>query len=442
MDLRAAAERILAAALAAAEPRARVAAVLRSETGAGRGVPLDPSGRVLVLAVGKAATGMALGALDAWGDRIAGGAVCTIPDLVHPVPPLDVWAARHPTPDAGSLAAAGEALRLARGAREGDLVLCLLSGGASSLWAAPGAGLSLEDLGATTSALLRAGVPIGPLNTVRKHLSRIGGGWLARAAAPARVATLAISDVVGAPYDVIGSGPTLPDPTTFAEAMSIVLSSGADVPRAVLTHLQRGMAGEIPETPKPGEAGREAGPFVVIADNATTVRAAAEEARRLGFDVRAGPDGLSGEASRAGAALAAAILAARHGRDAPTALVLGGETTVTVRGDGRGGRNQELALAAALALQGIAGVAVGSFGTDGIDGPTPAAGAIVDGGTTRRAREAGLDAAGCLAGNDSYTALAAAGDLLVSGATGTNVADVAVALAVPDGSGRVREAAR
>jgi glycerate 2-kinase len=433
MDLRQETRRILAAALAAVEPRALVAAALvRSESGVRVGaslVPLGPRGRVLVVAAGKAAVGMALGARDALGERIATGMASTIPALAAAVPGMEVWPAAHPTPDSGSLAAAAEALRLARSAGRDDLVLCLLSGGASSLWSAPAAGLSLDHLGRTTSALLARGAPIHEVNTVRKHLSGLAGGWLARAAAPARLATLAISDVVGATPDVIGSGPTLPDPSTYRDAMEVLRSRGISPPPAVLHHLQRGMAGVIPETPKPGAAMEDA-LFEVIADNGTALAAAAAEARSLGFEVIDRAEALTAEACRAGAALGARGLEilACTGRTGPIALLTGGETTVTVRGDGRGGRNQELALAAALVIGNHDGIVIASFGTDGVDGPTPAAGAVVDGGTVERGRIAGLDAADCLARNDSHTFLAASGDLLVTGPTGTNVADLAMAL--------------
>lgn len=340
-----------------------------------------------------------------------------------------LWEAAHPLPDAHGLAAATEALRLARGAGEGDLVLCLLSGGASALWPAPPEGISLGELRETTRALLRSGAPIEEVNAVRRHLSRIAGGWLAHAAFPARTIALVVSDVAGSAPEAIGSGPTAADPSRFADALEVLRRREVAVPSAVLRHLQRGLAGEVPETPKPGDPSLARSTLHLVADNASALHAAAAAAERLGYVPRVVSDRLHGEARQLGAEIAAQALRARGGGGgAPTALLYGGESTVTVTGAGRGGRNQELALAAALALDGMDGVLVAALGTDGRDGPTRAAGAVVGGGTADRGRARGGDPVAALARNDSGPFLEGAGDLLVTGPTGTNVADLVVAL--------------
>lgn len=381
--------------------------------------------RIWLIGAGKAACGMTLGALDVLGSRITGGTVVTKDDHGFLIPGIEVREARHPLPDERGVAAADEALRIAQQASRKDLVLCLLSGGASALWPAPVSGVTLTDLQATTDALLRAAAPIQEINAVRKHLSRIAGGQLARAAGPARVLTLAISDVVGSPPDVIGSGPTVPDSTTFHEALQVLSRRQVAVPRNTQDHLERGAAGTVPETPKPGDPLFERTSWILAASIGHALRAAADEANRLGYRTRVVTDLLEGEARVVGRKLAG--LAA--GVQPPAALLFGGETTVTVQGNGRGGRNQELALAAAIALQDRAGVLLAALGTDGTDGPTDAAGAVVDSGTIERGQTRGLDAADHLRRNDAYSYLQATGDLLVTGPTGTNVADLTLLLA-------------
>jgi glycerate 2-kinase len=423
---------ILGAALAAVEPRAAVRRALALRDGRlvvaeTEDVALEPGGRVWIVGAGKAAAGMALGALDVLEGRVAGGTITTKDGHALPFPGVDVWEAAHPVPDTRGLAGAVAALDVARGAGENDVVLCLLSGGASALWPAPPAGVTLTGLKATTDALLRAGVPIGEVNAVRKHLSRIAGGWLAAAAHPARVVTLAVSDVVGSPPEVIGSGPTVPDPSTFADALDALRRYDVEVPRAVLAHLQAGDAGEVPETPKPGDPAFFRASAHVVARSSDALDAAAREAERLGWHATVVADDMQGEA-REVAAQVAALAWGAHAEGAsarlPHVFLLGGETTVTVAGPGRGGRNQELALAAALELDGEPGVTVAAVGTDGTDGPTDAAGAVVDGTTIARGRALGLEARDHLARNDSYTFHRATGSLLVTGPTGTNVNDL------------------
>jgi glycerate-2-kinase len=271
------------------------------------------------------------------------------------------------------------------------------------------------------------------MNTVRKHLSRIAGGGLA-AAHPARVVTLAVSDVVGSPLDVIASGPTVPDPTTYEDALSALLEYEITEASTATRHLQAGAAGEAPETPKPGDPLFARTSAYVIADNRGALEGAAAEAERLGCRALIAGDDLEGEArevARGIARLALERQAELAPGDPPLAILLGGETTVTVRGRGRGGRNQELALALAIELEGRGGILAAALGTDGTDGPTDAAGAIVDGGTVARGAAAGLDALDALTRNDAYPFLRATGDLLVTGPTGTNVSDVVLLLVSP-----------
>ena len=290
-------------------------------------------------------------------------------------------------------------------------------------------GVSLTQLQEVTDALLRSGAAIHEINTVRKHLSRIGGGWLARAAAPARVVTLAVSDVVGGALDVIASGPTVPDPTTYADALDVLRSRGIHPPPAVLTYLRAADDGERDETPKPGDPALERASAHVIAGSREALAGALREAERLGYRTRIVAEDLEGEASSVGEQVAQLAMGAlAEHADAPLAFLLGGETTVTVQGSGRGGRNQELALAAAVELEGVQGVLAAAMGTDGTDGPTDAAGAYADGGTVARGHAAGLDARDALRRNDAYPFLRAAGDLIVTGPTGTNVNDVVLVL--------------
>ncbi|CAN5627227.1 glycerate kinase [soil metagenome] len=386
---------------------------------------LTDAGRVIVLGAGKAAMGMASGALEALESRVDAG-VLAVPHLSETaMPPLDVYGAGHPLPDTGSLAAAAESMRMARGAGAEDLVLCLISGGASALWAAPPDGVGLDDLRQITSALLLAGADIGEINTVRKHLSRIAGGRLALAAAPAKLITLAISDVIGAPPETIGSAPTVPDNTTFNDALAVLARHELDPPLSVLRHLQIGAADET----QAGETAADRAIFHIVARLDDALSAARAEAESLGYRAEIVSNSLTGEARAVGADIASfALTALRSAGGDRRALIWGGETTVTVLGEGRGGRNQELALAAARILEGRDEFTILACGTDGIDGPTHAAGGLTDGGTVARAAAAGLSADDALERNDVLPLLSAAGDLVVTGPTGTNVGDILVVL--------------
>ena len=367
--------------------------------------------RVFAISVGKAAVPMARGLAAVV--NIADGVVVA-PD--HGETPLPLIVGGHPVPTEGSAAGALRALGLAAAAGPDDVVVCLISGGASAMLAAPARGLRLEDLIEANHALLECGADITEANTVRKHLSAIKGGWLGAVAGSARLVTLVLSDVVGDPLDVIASGPTVPDPTTFGDALGVVERHGIfdRLSARVLGHLERGRRGLIDETPKQPHVRHE---VVVIGSGAVAAEAAAGYLHSQQVPARIVSTRHTGEAREA----AAAALSIEPNGD--EVLVFAGETTVTVRGSGRGGRNQEAAVAAALEIDGQA-VTFLAGGTDGIDGPTDAAGGIVDGGTVGRGLAAHFDPFAALADNDTYPFLAAAGDLIVIGPTGTNVADL------------------
>lgn len=398
---------------------------------------IDAYRRVVVVGTGKASIGLA-GALEGrLGDRIDEGVV-SVPhgylaaatrDLPAPAR-IAVVEAGHPVPDAASVEAAEQALALAAACSNGDLLLVLLSGGGSALWTALAAGVSLDDVRDTTHLLLRSGADIQAMNTVRKHLSRIKGGRLAAAAYPAAVCALALSDVVGDDLSVIASGPTVPDPTTFADAIDALrdLELWEGLPSAVRAHLAHGAADASLETPKPGDSAFDRVATHLIGSNRTALEAARAEAERRGYAARILTDEQTGEAREVGRRQAEMLLAAAS--DAPACLLWGGETTVTVTGSGRGGRNQELALAAALALDGRPEpVALFSGGTDGIDGPTDAAGAWATPATVGEARARDLDPRAFLTDNDAYGFFDRLGALLRPGPTHTNVMDVQIGLA-------------
>jgi len=407
------------------------------------GRPLPASADLVVAAIGKAAASMAAGLEAVAGARIARGLVVTkdghAPSqgsaAALPSPRWAVREAGHPVPDARSEAAARELLALATATRRDDMLIVLLSGGASALLACPLPGLEQVDLIAATRALLASGAAIDEVNVVRKHLAEVAGGRLARTAGAGHIEVLILSDVPGDRLDVIGSGPCVPDASRYRDALAVVERRGLrdQMPPRVLAALSAGAAGARPESPKPGDPGFDRVRTTILASNATALAAAAADAARRGLHPVILSGALHGEAREVGRRLAALALAARS--QGPRVLLAGGETTVTVRGPGRGGRSQELALAAAEVLDGAPGVALLAAGTDGGDGPTDAAGACVDGGTLSRGRARGLDADGALADNDSYAYLAAEGGLVRTGPTGTNVMDlVAIWIEPPRGA--------
>jgi hydroxypyruvate reductase len=443
--LRAAARSVLREALRAADPAPLVHRHLRRRGSAleAAGVRLRPArGRVALVAVGKAALPMARAAEGVLGDLLSAGiVVSTAPAPASPGRRLRYLTASHPVPDARGLAAAEAVETLARGLGREDLLLVLLSGGASALLPAPAGDVSLEAKARTTALLLRAGATIHELNTVRKHLSRLKGGGLARAAFPARVLSLVLSDVVGDDLATIASGPTVADPTTFEDALLVLRRRGVyrDVPASVRARLEAGARGEREETPKPGDGAFRQGATRVVGSNRLSVEAAAREARRLGLRPVVLTTRLEGEAREAARVLVAVLReCVESSRPAapPVCLLAGGETTVTVRGAGQGGRNQELAVAAALALDGFPVPAVvASLATDGVDGASEAAGGLADDTTVARAGAIGLaPAAAFLEASDTRNFLGPLGDLVVTGPTGTNVVDVVALLAGPPGA--------
>jgi hydroxypyruvate reductase len=438
-------ERIFRAGLAAVDPADAVRRCVRVEGDILRvgdaDLFLPDIRRIFVLGAGKASVRMARALEDLLGGRITGGWINTKTGHAEALSRIHVHEAGHPVPDEAGRRGAEELLKIAREAGEGDLVLFCLSGGGSALLPAPVEGVSLEDKQAVTRELLACGADIREINAVRKHLSRVKGGRLARAAHPARLVSLILSDVIGDPLDVIASGPTAPDASTFADALAVIEKYAlADrVPAAVRDYLTQGAAGKHAETPKPGDPLLDGVDNVIIASNATAVNACAAEAKRLGWPARVLSTRMEGEAREAARALiAVAREALEAGRPVkpPACLICGGETTVTLRGNGRGGRNQELALSAAMAGRDTRGWALLAAGTDGTDGPTDAAGAFADGKTCARAEQLGLNPGAFLRENDAYTFFDRLGDLLKTGPTGTNVMDLTLVLvgAQPEGA--------
>jgi len=382
-----------------------------------------PSWRhLLVFGCGKASGAMAAAVERTLGRRITEGLVVVKDGYTVPTARVVLREAGHPVPDARGQAAAEEIVRRVRSAGADDAVLFLVSGGGSALTPAPVPPITLAEKQETTRLLLGAGATINELNAVRKHLSLFKGGQLARAAAPATLISLILSDVIGDPLDVIASGPTAPDPTTFAEALAVLEGRGVGylVSNPVRARLEAGARGEVEETPKPGDRAFERVTNVVIGNNALVVDAAAAEARRLGYRAEVLTRSLQGEARE----VALELVARARALPPRSCLIAGGETTVTVRGRGRGGRCQEFALAAALQLRRDDRVIVLAAGTDGTDGPTDAAGGTADAETVARGERAGQTARRALDDNDAYTFLSAAGDLVVSGPTNTNLLDL------------------
>jgi len=436
-DPRAFLAELFAAAVEAVHPARCVPPVL----------PARPKGRAVVVGFGKGAAAMAAAVEAAWGE--VEGFVVTRYGHGADLKSIEMLEAGHPVPDAASEEAAKRMLAIARSLGPDDHLLCLASGGGSSLMTLPAAGLTLADKAAVNRALLKSGAPIAAMNCVRKHLSAIKGGRLALAAAPAAVTTIVISDVPGDDPSVVGSGPTLPDPTTRAEAAAILARYAIDVPPAVTAWL----ADPASETPKPGDPRLARADVVVAATAQTMLDAAAAFCAARGVRALVLSNAMEGEASMVARFHADLVRQIRaHGQPAPAPVVLlsGGETTVTVRGKGRGGRNSEFLLGLALALEdaeagggvgggpaggaerpqatGMPGVHALAADTDGIDGSEDNAGAFLDPGTLARARAAGRDPAASLAANDAYPVFEAAGGLLVTGPTRTNVNDLRAVL--------------
>lgn len=396
--------------------------------------------RIVLVGAGKASLAMTRGVLERFGGRVVRGAITAVPERMGRagVGEVEVHPADHPLPTARNVAAAERIGGMAASAGPEETLLVVLSGGGSAHLTWPAEGLTLEDLREVSSGLMRAGATIGELNTVRKHCERLKGGRLAamalREGGAKRVCVLALSDVIGDRLDVIASGPCAPDPTAYAAALGVLERRGVRVP-SVAGHLEAGARGERPETPKPGEALFGRVEHVIVGSNAAAVRAVAAEARAMGFEVVRAEEGVEGEAGEVGRRFADRMRQGA-GRGRACCWVLGGEMTVTVGpGRGRGGPCTEMALAAAVGLEGAEGVAVAAFATDGIDGPTDAAGAVVDGGTCAAARGLGLHPVVALREHDSLALLervergAGAGTrVLRTGPTGTNVNQLLIGL--------------
>jgi glycerate 2-kinase len=440
-DLRTIAAQLQQAALRAVDPAeavykfmSRIGDQLLVES---RAYALRNFERVFVVGAGKAAMSMADAVCEVLHDRLSGGVIVTkyghvdrtLPDQIR------VREAGHPVPDQNSIDATQELAALLRSAAPRDLVIAVISGGGSALMTLPAGDLSLADMQTTTQLLLRAGATIHQINAIRKHLDDIKGGGLARLANGATIITLILSDVIGDDLSVIASGPTAPDPSTFADAWRVIedFSLIDQLPASIKHRLLAGKQSEIADTPKPGDALFEQVQTVIIGSNARAALAAQAAAQHLKFNTLLLSTSVQGEArevAKVAGAIAQEIQRYNRPVAKPACIIWGGETTVTLKGSGLGGRpalggrNQELALAAALVIDGQPGTLIAALGTDGTDGPTDAAGAIVTGETVGRGRSIGLEAAVFLAANDSYHFFQPLGDLIMTGPTGTNVNDV------------------
>ena len=403
---------MFAAAVAAAQPSKVIAQHL----------PAKPKGRVIVVGAGKASAAMAAAFEKAWRGKVE-GLVVTRYGYSVPTKHIEVVEAAHPVPDAAGQTAARRMLQLVQGLTKDDLVIALISGGGSSLLSLPALGLTLEEKQEVNAALLKSGAPIAEMNVVRKHLSAIKGGRLAQAAFPARVVSLVISDVPGDDISAVASGPTVVDPSTFAQARAIVAKYGLDLPAAVQHHLVQA----VDETPK-HLANAKA---ILIASPQKSLLAAAEVARKAGYHPLILGDSLEGEARDVGIVHAGiALQVKRFGQPArrSCAILSGGETTVTVRGQGIGGRNVEFLLSLAIKLQGMNGISALAADTDGVDGGAEVAGAFIGPDTLLRARALGIDPVIELANNNGHGFFAKLGDQLICGPTLTNVNDLRVIL--------------
>lgn len=421
---RKAVERIFRAALKAADPYRAVAGqkdVILSAYKKGG------FKRLVVVGFGKASAAMASAIEDSVGDLVETGIIVTKYGHLGSTKlgKIKAFEAAHPVPDENGLKAAEQILRLLSESGEETLVVCLISGGGSALLAAPAEGISLSEKQMVTNALLKAGADINELNAVRKHISRVKGGRLAHEAYPAKMISLIVSDVIGDQLDVIASGPTSPDSSTWQGALDVMTKYRISEPASVVEIIRKGAEDLLPDNPKPGDTIFDRVENIIVGSNRLALAAAKEEAETIGFTAEILTDSLRGEARDAACVLASdAMLKGLR----PMCLIAGGETTVTVKGSGKGGRNMELALAFSIEIEGRDGITLLAAGTDGTDGPTDAAGAIVDGKTAKKARKAGVEPIHYLDNNDSYTFFELAGGLLKTGPTGTNVMDIDIIL--------------
>jgi hydroxypyruvate reductase len=390
---------------------------------------LDLYRRVVVVGAGKASAAMALALEQILGERIEAGWINVKDGYTAPTTRVHLHEAGHPLPDERGVEGSRRIVRILKEAEEDDLVLALFSGGGSALMPLPAQGVTLADQETLTRSLLRCGATINEINAIRKHISLLKGGDLVRLAWPASVVSLMVSDVIGNPMDVIASGPTVADPTTFDEAVGVLEKYRLldQMPASIRRRLTEGKGGAIPETPKPGDEVFGATQNLIVASNEHAAKAAMDAAETFGLNtllLSTFVDGEAREVARVMSALAREIVHSGHPVARPGLVLSGGETTVTVRGQGVGGRNQELALAAAAAIAGLQNVAVVGLGTDGTDGPTDAAGAVATGCSAARANQQGVSLQAALEDNDSYHFFKSLGDLIITGPTNTNVNDL------------------
>jgi glycerate 2-kinase len=425
--------RILKAGLDAVDPEAAVRNYVSREGSTlfvgNRDYDLDRYERVLLFGAGKGTAPMAKAVEEILGDHLTSGWIIVKYGYGVPLEKTHTVEAGHPIPDEAGLGAAESLLHRISECGEEDLIICAFSGGGSALLPAPCPPLSLDEKQQTTRLLLESGATIDEINAIRKHLSRSKGGQLAQTAYPATLVSLLLSDVIGDRLDVIASGPTVPDETTFVDCISIVEKYGLaeKLPKAVMTLFQQGVAGSIPETPKKGDAVFSKVQNLIVGNNRNALLAAQDQAISLGYNTMILSSQIEGEAREVAqvfASIGKEISQSALPIAPPACVLAGGEPTVTIRGEGKGGRNQELALACAISIDGWERIALLSAGTDGTDGPTDAAGAIISGLTCKDARQAGLDPYAYLASNDSYSFFESLGDLVKTGPTRTNVMDI------------------
>ncbi len=389
--------------------------------------------RVFVVGTGKASSSMARTIEELFGARVTKGVIITKYGHALPLKQTQIIEAGHPIPDRNGLEGARKVQRLLKESGADDLVIFLLSGGGSALLPFPADAIDLKEKQEVTQLLLDSGADIREINSVRKHISRMKGGWVAKWAHPSTVIAFILSDVVGDPLDVIGSGPTVPDPSTFEEAWDVLNKYDLlnEMAPSVRKYLRSGKEGKVEETPKPGEALFERVSNILIGSNILALREARREAESLGFNaviLSSSIEGETREASRFHTAVAKEVISSANPVSRPACILSGGETTVTIKGNGRGGRNQEFALAGALEISGVEKIVLLSGGTDGTDGPTDASGALADHTTIQRAKTMGLNPSAHLENNDAYPFFQKLGDLLITGPTLTNVMDVRIIL--------------
>jgi glycerate 2-kinase len=442
-DMRADAEKIFLAAVARVNPYEAVKRFVHLEGGElilgcedwqKTELDLEQFDGIVVVGGGKATAPMAKALEGLLGERIRKGVISVKYGFTERLSFIEIIEAGHPIPDQNSVVATRKILDILKEAEEKDLIFSLISGGGSALLAQPADGITLQEKQAITKSLLECGATIEEINTIRKHISASKGGQMARLSYPATAVNLMLSDVIGDRMDVIASGPFVPDPSTFQGAWEIISKYGLEeIPQSIRKYLKMGMERKLPETPKKGDPVFERVHNFIIGSNILALEAAKSEAEKLGYRsliLSSTIQGETKEVARIHSAILKEVLASGHPVPPPACIISGGETTVTIRGNGLGGRNQEFCLAAALDLGGLPPrVLVLSGGTDGNDGPTPAAGAMVDPLTEEGGAKAGMDASAYLENNDSYHFFEKTDELLVTGPTNTNVMDVRIMLA-------------